>query len=107
MAEMQRPRRAPAVERFVNEISEQDIRVKVFGTISGNKNGLAILEDETGKIGVDSKEQLEKGAKLIVFGRPIKNNSTLELQAEIVKSAAGLNEKLYKKAHSLITKGGL
>ena len=107
MAEMQRPRRAPAVERFVNEIKKEDIRVKVFGTVSGNEDGLAVLEDDTGKISVDAKEQLKKGTKVIIFGRPIENKKTLELQAEIVKDAAGLNEKLYKKAHLLLIKGGL
>ncbi len=107
MAEMQRPRRAPAVERLIGEISPEDIRVKVFGTIAGTEKGLALLEDDTGKIAVDAKEQLKKGEKVMIFGRPIKNNDSLELQAEIVKSASGLNEKLYKKAHLLISKGGL
>lgn len=107
MAEMQRPRRAPAVERFIGEITSEDIRVKVFGTISGTSKGLAVLEDESGKIGVDSKEQAENGKKVIIFGRPIKNKDTLELQAEIVKDASELNEKLYKKAHVLLNKGGL
>ena len=107
MAEMQRPRRAPAVERFVGEITSEDIRVKVFGTISGTSKGLAVLEDESGKIGVDAKEQVENGKKVIIFGRPIKNKDALELQAEIVKDASGLNEKLYKKAHVLLSKGGL
>lgn len=107
MAEMQRPRRAPAVERLIGEISKQDIRVKVFGTVLGTESSLVILEDETGKISVDTTEQLKKGAKVIVFGRPIENKSKLELQAEVVKDASGLNEKLYKKAHLLIAKGGL
>ncbi len=104
---MQRPRRAPAVERFISEIRKDDIRVKVFGTISGNENGLAVLEDGTGKIIVDTKEPLEKGEKVIIFGRPIENKGKLEIQAEIVKEASALNEKLYKKVHLLLNKGGL
>ena len=107
MAEMQRPRRAPAVERFIGEIRKEDIRVKVFGTVSGTEKGLAVLQDDTGKISVDTKEELKKGSKVIIFGRPIENRGVLELQAEIVVNAGGLNENLYKKAHLLLTKGGL
>ena len=107
MAEMQRPTRAPSVERLIGEIGKEDVRVRVFGTVSGSEDGLGVLEDETGKIKVDAKERLEKGKKILVFGRPIANKGVLEIQAEIVKDASGLNEKLYKKAHLLLSKGGL
>lgn len=105
--EMQRPRRAPAIERFVNEISANDIRVKVFGNVSEIENGLAVLEDETGKIKLDTAEKIEIGKKVFIFGRPVSTNEGLELQAEIVKDASALNEKLYKKVHLLLNKGGL
>ena len=51
--EMQKPRRAPALERFVSEIRKDDIRVRVFGTVKDPKDGLFTLEDNTGKILVD------------------------------------------------------
>ncbi len=104
--ENQRPRRAPALERLIAEIGKDDIRVKVFGKISDLKDGLLILEDETGKIKVDTTEKAEKGKKVLVIGRPIEASGGLELQAEIIKDAQTLNENLYKKAHLLISKGG-
>ncbi len=104
--EMQKPRRAPALERFISEIRKEDIRVRVFGTVKDAKGGLFTLEDNTGKILVDSKDsQAKKGQKLIVFGRPVDNAGKLELHAEIVKDASGMDENLYKKAHLLIAKG--
>ncbi|HIK02716.1 TPA: replication protein RepA [archaeon] len=104
--EMQKPRRAPALERFVSEIRKEDIRVRVFGTVKDSKGGLFTLEDSSGKILVDSKDsQAKKGQKIIVFGRPIDNAGKLELQAEIVKDASGMDENLYKKAHLVLAQG--
>ena len=105
--EMQKPRRAPALERLVSEIRKADIRVKVFGAAKDVKGELFALEDSTGKIMVDGKNAaVKKGQKVIVFGRPIENKNELELQAEIVKDASGLDENLYKKAHLLVSNGG-
>lgn len=105
--EMQRPRRAPALERLVSEIIKEDIRVKVFGAVKDAKKELFVLKDDTGEIKVDSKEAVKKGQKIIVFGRPIMNNNELELQAEIVKDSSGLDENLFKKVHLLLFQGGV
>src|SRR3989344_5803598 len=106
LMEMQKPRRAPAIERFISEIKKEDIRVKVFGTVKDVKGSLIALHDETGEIKVDSKDiAVKKGQKTVVFGRPIQNKNELEIQAEIVKDATGMDENLYKKVHLLVSKG--
>ena len=91
---------------MIAEISQSDIRVRVFGKVAEVGDGFIILEDDTGKIRVDTKKELKKGDKIRVFGRPQVVSGKLELAEEIVQDMEKVEEKLYKKAMLLIRKGG-
>lgn len=94
---MERPRKAPAVERSVLEITEEDIKVRVLGRVAEREADYLVLEDETGKLRVNTSEELETGSLVRVFGRPLKNDTGFAVEAELIQNMSGLDEKLYKK----------
>jgi len=94
---MERPRKAPAVERSVSEITEEDIRVRVMGTAKKIEDGHFTLEDETGSIRVESQDSVADGTRIRVFARPTMVSNALMLSSELVQDISGLNEKIYKK----------
>ena len=102
---MERPRKAPAVEKFVKGISADDIKVRVVGRVSETGNGWIVLEDDTGRIKVATEETFDKDALVRVFGGPAKENEALVLRAEFAQDMSGLNEKLYKKLASIKKEG--
>lgn len=98
---MERPRKAPAVERRVSDIDPSDIKVRVLGTVARKGDGFFVLEDETGEIKVKTDQDVSPKSLVRVFGRPCKTGEKLELEADLVQDMTGLDKKLYKKLHSL------
>lgn len=102
---MERPRRAPAIEKKISEITEDDIRVRVLGKVAEKGDGFLVLEDDTGKMRVETAEEWKTNMKIRVFGTPMKSGEELALNAEIIQDMSGLDEKLYKNIESF-KKGG-
>ena len=98
---MERPRKAPAVERRVSDIDPSDIKVRVLGTVARKGDGFFVLKDETGEIKIKTSQDVSPDSLVRVFGRPSKTGEKLELEADLVQDMAGLDKKLYKKLHSL------
>ena len=94
---MDAPRKAPAVERQISEVTEQDIKVRVIGTVEDPKEGQFTLKDDTGSIQIESQDYLKQGDLVRVFGRPTKVNGELILSAELTQDVNTLNQKVYKK----------
>ena len=101
---MDKPRRAPSVLKSISQITENDIRVKLFGIVSGKGEGTILLSDGTGEIKLDTDKSFEQGAKIEVIGRPVKTETGIEISAEIIKEIPGINENLYKSLLSLSNK---
>lgn len=99
---MESPRRAPAVEKNVNEIQANDIRVRVIGIVRRTNDGF-YLEDETGGIKINS-ENLRENQKVRIFGRPLDTGKNLELSVELVQDMGMLNENLFKRVRLLMNK---
>jgi hypothetical protein len=98
---MERPRKAPAVERRVSDIDPSDIKVRVLGTVARKGDGFFVLKDETGEIKIKTSQEASPKSLVRVFGRPSKTGEKLELEADLVQDMTGLDKKLYKKLHSL------
>lgn len=96
-------RRMPAVERTVSEITPQDIRVRVIGTVVDQKDGRMVLDDGTGKIDVTFEKPPEKDSKGLVrvFGKVISMEGGMELQGELVQELDGFDLDLWKKVREL------
>ncbi|MFH1450395.1 MAG: hypothetical protein ABIF92_00245 [archaeon] len=94
---MERPRKAPAVERGVAEITEDDILVRVIGTVKESSDAGFVLQDENGSIKVDAQENMKKGERVRVFARPTKIGKELVLSSELIQDISKLDENIYKK----------
>ena len=96
-------RRMPAAERLVSEITAQDMRVRVIGTVVDKREGRIVLDDGTGKIDVTFEQPPEVEPQKIVrvFGRVISMEGGLELQGEVVQDLDGFDLDLWKKVKDL------
>lgn len=98
---MDRPRRAPAVERRVEDISEDNIRIRVLGEVESVEEDCFLLTDGKSKIKVETNESPNEGDLVRVFGRPVKTEKGVEISSEFTQNMNGLNRNLYKTIISL------
>lgn len=91
------PRKAPAIERSISEVTEDDILVRVIGTVKKPDESGFFLKDEAGEIRVEAQSREKEGDRVRVFARPTKINNELVLSSEIVQAVNSLNENIYKK----------
>ncbi len=98
---MERPRKAPAVEKDIADISETDIRVRVIGKVTKKEDSNMTLNDSTGEIVVYADVPVNVGDTIRVFGRPTKTGVSVVLNAEIVQDMNKLNMALFKKYRQL------
>ena len=101
---MEKPRKAPAIEKSIDQIVETDIRVRVFGKIERQENNGFFLEDGGSRIKVNTDQKFELGKHVRVFGRPVKNEQGLAINSEFIQDMSLLDGNLYKKILSLINK---
>ncbi|MFX1519047.1 MAG: replication protein RepA [Promethearchaeota archaeon] len=95
-------RQAPARIRSINEITDDDFRVRVIGTVVSIAPNERILDDGTGTINVVTDQNLEVGAFIRVIGRIFrKDDGTFELNAEIIQDMKELDTGLYNKVREL------
>ncbi len=96
-------RRLPAVERAVGEIRQDDIRVRVLGTVLDVQGNRVVVDDGTGKIDAvfDKAPGVEANQVVRVFGRVISLEDGFELQGEFAQKVDGLDTELRKKVLEL------
>jgi hypothetical protein len=95
-------RQAPARIRSVNEITDDDYRIRVIGTVVNISSDEQILDDGTGTINVITDQKLEVGALIRAIGRIFrKDDGSFELNAEIIQNMKGLDIELYNKVREL------
>jgi len=95
-------RQAPARIRRINELNDTDYRVRVIGTVVSVSSDEQILDDGTGTINVRTDQKLEMGTLIRAIGRIFrKDDSTFELNAEIIQDMKGLDIELFNKVREL------
>ncbi len=96
-------RMLPSIERKVSEIKDEDIRVRVLGTVVDKRENTLVLDDGTGKITstFDEAVNADPGQLVRVFGRVITTADGKELQGEVLQNMKGLDMKLYEKVNKL------
>ncbi len=99
---MDRPRRwITGIERDISEIKEDDIRVRLLGTVV-TQTGIIMIDDGTGMIKINTEESLSNGDRVLVIGRvSIKTDGQKEIDAEIVKMVNEIDIDLYKEVKKL------
>ncbi len=92
-------RRSPAIEKKINEITEEDLRVKVVGTIISIDDSIPmiILDDGTGIANIIVDEiKFDVGSQVRVIGKVI-NMEPIEIRAEIVQDFSKVDREIYDK----------
>lgn len=101
-------RTQPAQERWINELSDEDIkkRVKVLGAIieSNSEANYVILDDGTGMVHIQNDKPIpfKLGDHIRVFGimrEP--QGSTNIIDAEIIQDMRKLDRELYKRVQDV------
>ncbi|MBU6998974.1 MAG: replication protein RepA [Theionarchaea archaeon] len=95
-------RRAPAIEKDISDITEEDIRVSIIGTVI-RKDPIQysmILDDGTGSIIVLGDKLFEVQTTVRVIGRPQMRGEPL-ISAEIVQDFSDFDLELYKRVKEL------
>ena len=97
-------RMLPSVERKVSDIKEEDIRVRVLGTVVDKTDTSVVVDDGTGNIMANFEEPIkaEMNQLVRVFGRVISTADGKELQGEVLQNMTGLDMELYKKVSEVI-----
>ncbi|MCD6590877.1 MAG: replication protein RepA [Candidatus Aenigmarchaeota archaeon] len=97
------PRRKPAVEKNISEITKDDIRVRITGMVLDKKDNIAIIDDGTGRITVMFAEPIEVDTNQMVrvIGRVIPTESGFEIEGEILQNIDNVDINIYKKIRDL------
>jgi len=101
---MEEIKRHTAFERKISEISENDVRVKIVGTVIERdlNSGIAVVDDGSSKITVilpndELFEKIKVGKIVRVIGILMPHAQGFELKAEIVQDFSKLNKNLYNR----------
>ncbi|MBI4173965.1 MAG: replication protein RepA [Candidatus Aenigmarchaeota archaeon] len=99
MADEDVRKRLPSVRKRIAEITADDMRVQVIGTVIDAQDNRIILDDGTGQVTAvfDGPQDLAGRKRVRVFGRVIAMEGGVELQAEILQDATGLDLQLLKR----------
>ncbi len=96
-------RRMPCIEKKVAEITPDDIRVRILGTVIDKKDNRLVVDDGTGKIDIvfDEPVNTELNKFVRIFGRVIPAEGGVELQGEIIQDMSRLDKELLKKVEDV------
>lgn len=100
-------RRAPARPKDIEEIDAQnDIRVRVIGTVLSIEDDSISLDDGTGSVEVfleeDQMEDLEESQRVRVFGRVLPTPDSFELQGEVVQDFSDVDPELQDRVKKVV-----
>ena len=97
-------RRLPFVEKSIAEITQEDVRVRIIGTVIDKQENRMVLDDGTGKIEItfDDAPSIGANKQVRIMGRVIPMENGFELQGEIIQDITGLDIDLYKKVNGLM-----
>lgn len=100
-------RRAPARPKDIEEIDAQnDIRVRVIGTVLSIEDDSISLDDGTGSVEVfleeEQMEDLEESQRVRVFGRVLPTPDSFELQGEVVQDFSDVDPELQDRVKKVV-----
>jgi RPA family protein len=104
MVDVQQKRRNVAFEKEINDLSKEDVRVRVTGTVINKtpESSSIVMDDSTGQVTVmlPSDEYFDKiniGSFVRVLGMIIPYGEGVEIRAEFVQDFSKLNKEIYTK----------
>jgi hypothetical protein len=100
-------RRAPAEPKELDEVDPQnDIRIRVVGTIISKDEDSISLDDGTGSTEVfleeEQMEGLEEGQRIRIFGRVLPTPDSFELQGEVAQDFSEVDPELQDRVKKVV-----
>lgn len=100
-------KRLPAKEKLISEIAQNDIRVRVLGTVIDRSEGSVVVDDGSGRLEIFLDGQpfesdamsLGKMARIVTRVLPITGG--FEARAECVQNMSGFDVELYRRAKDI------
>jgi hypothetical protein len=94
-------RRLPYAEKRIDEITQNDIKVRFVGTIIQRSGDMLMLDDGTGQVKVMSGNlrNADTSATIRVFGRVVPTADGVEISGEIIQEMVGVDMELYNSVH--------
>ena len=97
-------KRFPTTEKKISEITPENIRVSIIGTIIDKTENKLIVDDGSGSIEVFSDEELIKNVgnnKIVrVIGR-VTSDGTLAINAELIQDFSRFDVGLYEEIKNI------
>lgn len=101
---MEKRRRLPAKEKNIKDISEEDFRVRILGTVVDRDeiNNSAMIDDGTGRAIMlfadpDQFFLAEDGKLVRVVGKVRKEEENIEIEVELIQDMGKLDLGLYEQ----------
>jgi len=98
-------KRLPAKEKLVSEIQQNDIRVRILGTVIDKSEGAIVLDDGSGRLEIVTEGQAPEMGKMVrVVTRILPMTGGFEARAECVQDMTGFDVELYRRARDVAKK---
>lgn len=100
-------RRAAAVPKDIEDINPQeDIRVRILGTVLSKNEESVNLDDGTGTTEVfledNTLEDLEENQRIRVLGRVLPTPESFEIQGEVVQDFDNVDSELLNRVKKVV-----
>ena len=101
-----RKRRNVAIEKEISELTKDDVRVKVIGTVieKDKSNYSVVIDDGKASLRIllssDEFNKIETGKLVRVIGiivPPLEEGDSVEMKGELVQDFSKLNPEIYEK----------
>lgn len=92
-------RRLPFRDKLIENIGQDDIKVRFSGLVIEKTDNVLMVDDGTGQIRVISERTDDFGtdSNVRVFGRVIPVEGGVEISGEIIQDVSGINHDVYKR----------
>ena len=99
----QAQRRLPYLDRRIDELTQDDIKVRVSGAVIEKRGDVLIIDDGTGqvRIATEGPKGFDINNLIRVFGRVIPVEGGVEISGEILQDMSDVNMDLYKRTHDI------
>lgn len=89
-------------EKFIKNLSKDDIKVALSGVIVSKSDGRIIIDDTTGTIATEVETILEVNNFVRVFGVLIPYDEGFEVQGHFIQDLSDIDADRYLKVKSLL-----
>ena len=97
-------KRFPTSEKSISEITPEDIRVGIIGTVIDVSDDKIMIDDGTGTIEVildeENLKKVSQGKLVRIIGR-VASDGGMKINGEIVQDFSGFDIELYNKIKEL------